>query len=75
MIGVVLSILGLFNFKSCLGIPRETVEPETNKGLDWEKILANQWNRERITEESYAGRGRETKWEIPVNIVESIVLP
>jgi hypothetical protein len=31
-----------------------------------EKGLANLWSRQRITNKPYAGRGRETIWEIPI---------
>jgi hypothetical protein len=37
---------------------------KTEGGL--EKYLANPGSREKITKTTHAGRGRETKWEIPV---------
>jgi hypothetical protein len=33
-------------------------------GTDWNKVLANQWNRKRITKKANASRGSETKWEM-----------
>jgi len=33
-------------------------------GADWKKVLANQWNRKRITKKAHAGRGPETIWEM-----------
>src|SRR5271165_7464187 len=32
---------------------------------DWYKVLANRWDRKRITKKAQAGRGLETIWEIP----------
>jgi hypothetical protein len=34
-------------------------------GTDWKKVLANRWNRMKITKKAHAGRGQETIWEIP----------
>jgi hypothetical protein len=34
-------------------------------GADWKKVLANLWSRQKITKKVHAGRGPETKWEIP----------
>jgi hypothetical protein len=33
-------------------------------GADWKKVLANQWNRKRITKKAHADRGPETIWEM-----------
>jgi hypothetical protein len=33
-------------------------------GTDWKKVLANLWNRKRITKKAHAGPGQETKWEM-----------
>jgi hypothetical protein len=33
-------------------------------GADRKKVLANQWNRKRITKKAHAGRGPETIWEM-----------
>jgi hypothetical protein len=33
-------------------------------GTDWKKVLANRWNRKRITKRVSVGRGQEIKWEI-----------
>ena len=41
--------------------------PEEKRGRTG-KRLANRWNRKRFTKKAYAGRGQETKWEIPVKI-------
>jgi hypothetical protein len=35
-------------------------------GTDWKKVIANRSNRKKITKKAHAGRGLETKWEIPV---------
>jgi hypothetical protein len=35
-------------------------------GTDWKKVLANQWNRKKITKKAHAGRGHETKWEMSI---------
>jgi hypothetical protein len=34
--------------------------------MDRKKVLANPWNRKRIRKTPHAGRGLETKWEIPI---------
>ena len=39
--------------------------PEKNRGSD-EKKLALHRHGEKITKKAHAGRGQETKWEIPV---------
>jgi hypothetical protein len=36
---------------------------------DWGKRLANLWGRKKSTKKAHAGRGPETKWEIPDHIV------
>jgi len=38
--------------------------PEKNRERT-EKGLANLWSRRKITKQAHAGRGQETKWEIP----------
>jgi hypothetical protein len=35
-------------------------------GTDWKKVLANRWNRKKITKNAHAGRGQETIWEMSV---------
>jgi hypothetical protein len=42
----------------------ETALCQKISGTNWKKVLANQWNRKRITEKAHAGRGPETKWEM-----------
>ena len=37
-------------------------------GADWKKVLANQWNRKRITKKAHAGRGPETIWEMSAQV-------
>jgi hypothetical protein len=34
--------------------------------VDLKTVLANPWSRKKITKKAHAGRGLETKWEIPV---------
>jgi hypothetical protein len=43
----------------------ETALCQRITGTDWKKVLANRWNRKRITNKTHAGRGLETIWEIP----------
>jgi len=38
---------------------------------DWKKVLANQWNRKKITKKAHAGRGPKTIWG---NVQESIAI-
>lgn len=33
---------------------------------DLKKVLANLWSRKKIKKKPHAGRGQETKWEIPI---------
>ena len=40
------------------------IDPATR--ADWKKVLANLWNRKRIPKKARAGRGQESKWEIPI---------
>ena len=42
-----------------------TAQCQRITGTNWKKTLANQWNRKKITKKAHAGRGQETKWEIP----------
>src|SRR5208283_5761924 len=44
----------------------ETAQCQRISGTGWKKVLANRWNRRRITKKAHAGRGLETIWEIPV---------
>jgi hypothetical protein len=43
--------------------PEPLVEQVENPGL--EKRIANLWRRKKITKKARAGRGQESKWEIP----------
>ena len=36
-----------------------------NGGQNGKKALANPWSRKKLTNNAYAGRGQESKWEIP----------
>jgi hypothetical protein len=42
---------------------RNSPVPKNNRN-DWKKVLANRWNRKRITKKAHAGRGQETIWEM-----------
>jgi hypothetical protein len=44
---------------------RNTPGAREKSRANWKKTLANQWNRKKITKKAHAGRGQETKWEIP----------
>jgi hypothetical protein len=52
------------NVNEELPLPRKT-------GGGLEKGLANLWSRKRIAKKAYAGRGQETKWEIPDKIIHT----
>jgi hypothetical protein len=43
----------------------ETALCQRISGTDWKKVLANPWDRKRFIKKAHAGRGQETKWEIP----------
>jgi hypothetical protein len=48
---------------------RNTSYAEEKPGADLKKVLANLWSRKRmgkISQKGYAGRGQETKWEMPI---------
>jgi hypothetical protein len=45
----------------------ETALCQRITGTDWKKVLANGWNRKKITKKAHAGRGQETTWEMSVN--------
>jgi hypothetical protein len=42
----------------------ETALCQRITGTDWKKVLANQWNRQKITKKPHAGPGQETIWEM-----------
>jgi len=46
----------------------ETALCQRITGTDWKNVLANRWNRKRITKKAHAGRGLETICEIPANM-------
>jgi hypothetical protein len=41
---------------------------------DWKKGLANMWGGKKITKKAHAGRGQETKWEIPVKDIHPTIV-
>src|ERR1035438_3504253 len=45
---------------------RSAPMPVENRGRTG-KDFANLWKGKRITKKAHAGRGQETKWEIPIN--------
>jgi hypothetical protein len=51
----------------------ETALCQKTTGTDWKKVIANRWNRKRITKKARVGRGQETKWEIPIQISPPIL--
>ena len=61
---------GVFTFGRKLVLGAKTVNEtalfQRITGADWKKVLANRWNRKRITKKACTGgRGLETIWEIP----------
>jgi len=47
------------------------IRPDTSGGVekstkDLERAVGNPWSRRKITKTAHAGRGQETKWEIPI---------
>jgi hypothetical protein len=42
---------------------------------DWKKNLQGLWSRKKITKKAHAGRGQETQWEIPAELILSLKTP